>query len=305
MKKIYSLLVVLCLGLVPIQGQDVDLDRMLGTSAEDRQRIDDAIAVSDAVRKAGNYISSISDLFTDGKVTLPVGVKPSSDSPYELIIRKIAQDEKTEKMVISATCAFRFKDTGDPIAFEGEAVIEGNNGLGTNGKLSLITPVRRNIGKQSTLVVREGTSVSFNCEGIEEFDAKMTWVVTSDKIIPVDAQGNPTNKQLQVPFEMQFSNFDSYVVSLGINQSFAIKSLSQFPNPTNGVFTVDLELTEAGDAQILLYEVASGMCVDRRNETGSDSYHLSYNLPHLSKGVYVLIVTVGSERRQVGMIVES
>ncbi|GAP73254.1 SprB [Candidatus Symbiothrix dinenymphae] len=88
------------------------------------------------------------------------------------------------------------------------------------------------------------------------------------------------------------------------SQEPLIKSLNQFPNPTNGVFAVDLELREVADARVLIYEVASGVCVDMRSEQGASRYSLFYTNRNLNKGVYVLIVTAGNERRQVKIIVE-
>jgi hypothetical protein len=134
-------------------------------------------------------------------------------------------DKPSGKPVIHATCAFRFKDTGQLIAFEGQAILEGDKGIGTAGKLTLIAPVRRNIGRESALIVREGSSAGFGCDGIESFDAKLAWLVTSDKIVPVNSQGQPTNQPLCVLFETRFSDFDNYLISLDINRSFTINGL--------------------------------------------------------------------------------
>ena len=83
-----------------------------------------------------------------------------------------------------------------------------------------------------------------------------------------------------------------------------IQSLKQYPNPSNGVFTVELELREAADARFIIFEVASGICLNQRTETGSSYYRENYSLTNLQSGVYVLIVTAGNERRQVKMIIK-
>jgi len=197
----------------------------LGTanlSPETQKKIDAAFAVADAVEKAGAYIKSLSDLFTKGIVPLPVGIKQGD---YSLIVQKVTWDSKREKQIIHASCAFKFKDTGQKIAFEGEAVLEGKDGLGTAGRLELITAVRRDIGRESALIIREGTAVNFGCEGIESFEANISWITTSPNIIAVDSKGTPTGKPLQTDFKAKFRNFDDYTVSLNINQSFAIKGL--------------------------------------------------------------------------------
>ncbi|GHT19909.1 hypothetical protein AGMMS4957_05270 [Bacteroidia bacterium] len=82
-----------------------------------------------------------------------------------------------------------------------------------------------------------------------------------------------------------------------------IKSVTQYPNPSRGTFTVDIELRETADVRLGVFDTATGLNYDWRNEKGSASYHLSYNL-QLKTGVYVLLVTAGSERRQIKMIME-
>jgi hypothetical protein len=83
-----------------------------------------------------------------------------------------------------------------------------------------------------------------------------------------------------------------------------IQSLTQYPNPSKGLFSVDLELREEAEARFVVFSVASGICMDQRTETGAKKYHLNYNLQHINTGVYVLMVTAGSERRQLKIIIE-
>jgi hypothetical protein len=223
------------------QEESVTMDfGSLNLSEEQNRKIESAFIMMDAVQKAGNYIESLSDLLTNGKAKLPVGVKKGG---YELIVQGIQYDRETQLSTIHATCAFRFKDTGQKIAFEGEAVLTGRNGLVTAGRLVLIAPVRRNIGRSSALDVLEGTAVDFGCEGIESFDAKLAWMVTSDKIIPVDSQGNPTNRPLRVLFETRFNDFDNYLISLNVNQSFTISGLNDILFTLKGA-TLDQSDTE-------------------------------------------------------------
>ncbi|MDR0798525.1 MAG: hypothetical protein LBN18_02025 [Dysgonamonadaceae bacterium] len=206
-------------------GDDLYLE--LGKTAEltDEQskKMEAAFTVLDAVQKAGNYVQSLGELISNSRIPLPAGIK-SEQGGYELIVHKITR-AKDGHSTIYATCAFPFKDTNQRIAFEGQAEIEGKNGLGTHGRLTLIAPIRRNLGQQSALIIREGTSVAFGCNGIESFDAKLAWLTTSDKIIAVKADGSPTNKPLGVFFDAHFEDFDNYLVSLDINQRFMYRGL--------------------------------------------------------------------------------
>ena len=217
-----------------------DLSKLEQLQLENSDKIDAAFAAMDAVQKAGVYIESLANLFDNEEITLPVGIKKGD---YELIIHDITKDKQTGEPLIRATCAFKFKDTAQRIAFEGQAAIRGKNGLGTSGKLTLIAPVQRKIGPHSTLIVREGTTVKFDCDGVDSFDAKLTWMLTSDKIIPTNNNGVPTNKPLAVSFDAFFQNFDNYLVSLNINQSFAIKGLKDIVFTLKGA-TLDQSDTE-------------------------------------------------------------
>jgi hypothetical protein len=83
-----------------------------------------------------------------------------------------------------------------------------------------------------------------------------------------------------------------------------ITSLELFPNPTGGSFNVVISLREIADVTLTLFEVASGSPANVRTERGMDYYYLTYDIPQLNSGFYVLIVTAGKERRQVTIVVE-
>jgi len=211
----------------------------INLTPEQQKKLDAACAVADAVEKAGAYIKSLSELLTNGTVPLPVGIKKGD---YSLIVQKITKDPESGKPVIHASCAFKFKDTGQKIAFEGDALLESDDGLGA-GRIKLIAPVRRDIGRESALIINAGTAVNFGCEGVESFDADITWMTTSPNIIAVNQQGEPTNRPLNVNFKTKFRNFDDYVVSLNIDQSFSINGLKDMIFTLKGA-TLDQSDTE-------------------------------------------------------------
>jgi len=229
MKKVLFILIAF---LYAVQGYaqvepgetfSIDLDAITKWSPEQEKKINAAFTLLDAVEKTGNFIKSLSELITNKTIPLPVGIK-SGD--YSLIVQEITWDHKKKRQIIHASCAFKFKETGQPIAFEGQAVLESNKGLGTAGRLELIAPVRRNIGSQSALIIHEGTAVNFGCGGVESFDADISWVTTSPSITAVDKQGKPTDLPVSARFKAGFRNFDDYTVSLDIDKSFIIKGLN-------------------------------------------------------------------------------
>jgi len=100
--------------------------------------------------------------------------------------------------------------------------------MGTSGSLELITPVKRTMGSQLTLIFNRGTKANFGCEGIESFYAKLDLLVTSERIKPVDSMGKPTGGWLSSSFDSYFDDFDNFSVSFDFNHSFAFEGLDDF-----------------------------------------------------------------------------
>lgn len=220
---IIMLSVMVCMGnVVYAQTNTFNIDSLLTIDPVKQKKIDAAFELMENVKKAGAYIESLSELITNKTLPLPIGIKKGE---YELIIQKIVYDNATTKFRIHASCAFTFKENGQRIAFEGVADIEGQKGLGTNGYLELVAPIKRDLGEQATLVFMNGTKVNFGCEGIESFDAKMGLLITSEKIVAVNSLGVPTNKPVSTLFETSFSNFDQFTASFSFNNSFMFSGL--------------------------------------------------------------------------------
>jgi hypothetical protein len=223
MKNLLTIVLLLCCSIGTAQEAITSLlEKVERLQRENEEKIQSALVVAEAVKKAGALINSLADLSLNGEVSLPVGIIKGD---YMLVVQQIAYDEKTSQPYIYASCAFKFKDSGQPVAFEGRVPLNGQNGLGASGELSLIAPVIRKIGNTSAIIIRSGTSLHFGCEGVESFDAKMTWLITSGNIIPVDKAGNPENTPIAVEFDATFRNFDTFLVSLDINKSFTLKGL--------------------------------------------------------------------------------
>lgn len=190
-----------------------------------KEKIDAAFAAMETVQQAGAYIDALSDLFESGETALPVGIRKGD---YDLIIREVLYNKETGKNRVYASCAFKFKESGQKIAFDGYADIEGQKGLGTSGALELITPVRRDMGNDLTLIFNKGTKVNFGCDGVESFYARMDLLADSVKIKPVDANGKFTGGWLSSSFEAYFDDFDNFSVTFAFNLSFGFAGLDGF-----------------------------------------------------------------------------
>jgi hypothetical protein len=82
-----------------------------------------------------------------------------------------------------------------------------------------------------------------------------------------------------------------------------ITAVKLYPNPNNAIFAVEIKLRETADVRLILFSVVPGARMDERTARGADYYHINYNLPQLSTGVYVMMVIAGNEHQLVKLIV--
>lgn len=93
-------------------------------------------------------------------------------------------------------------------------------------------------------------------------------------------------------------NIDSNVGIEDLTKA-GISSLSVYPNPTQGDFTVNIELAKMSDLQLTVFDV-NGKIVYQRNKDKVNSYNEQISLNNVAAGIYTLKVTtsqgVGYER---------
>ena len=79
-----------------------------------------------------------------------------------------------------------------------------------------------------------------------------------------------------------------------------ITEFNAFPNPNNGMFTVNIEIAEPSAISLRLYSLVSNATLNDRQESGLAVYSLDYNL-NLAVGVYFLLLETpkGSEIRKI------
>ncbi|MFK8005416.1 MAG: hypothetical protein AB8H03_03555 [Saprospiraceae bacterium] len=81
-----------------------------------------------------------------------------------------------------------------------------------------------------------------------------------------------------------------------------ITDLNLFPNPNDGIFTIDVELANVNDMVIDIFNEQS-MLVDRNVFTGKDIYSKNYQLD-LPTGIYYVIVQVAGARRSLTFVID-
>ena len=205
-------------------------------------RVAAAKAAVEQVKLAKTYIKSLADL-TKGTISnFPIGFG-SEDDDYMLAITRIETIENNgnEETWIYVAAHITFRETGKDknknkneddknaksISFDGKAKIEGLNGMGTNGYLTLIKEVDRPIGKSCSLSFLEGTTLHFGCNGFEDILAKLRLTVTNSSIYAIDASGK-SKGQLTTEMETTIKSLNDFTVGVNFADRFAIKGLDGF-----------------------------------------------------------------------------
>ena len=209
-----------------------NVEASLNWTAETESRVGCALAAFEKMVQAGRFVSSITEIIRDKSIPLPAGVKSKT---YTICIEEIYGDSIADgqRKYIKAICVIPIPG-GKSLAFEGTARIEGDNGVGTQGTLELIAPIEKKLGKDGSLVFREGTSLTFGCEGFQEVDANMAFILKSDKVYSIDKDGHNTGK-LMFDARTRFSDIEDFSVELNAEKSFCFDGLDGFTFSLNNL----------------------------------------------------------------------
>ncbi|MXO05715.1 T9SS type A sorting domain-containing protein [Flavobacterium sp. HBTb2-11-1] len=62
-----------------------------------------------------------------------------------------------------------------------------------------------------------------------------------------------------------------------------------YPNPSNGIFTVDATLDKVMSASVKVYNLNNNVVIDSKSGTGKDAYSFNFSLNGLSAGIYFVL----------------
>lgn len=65
--------------------------------------------------------------------------------------------------------------------------------------------------------------------------------------------------------------------------------LKIYPNPSNGIFTVDATLDQIMPANIKVYNLSNNVIIDSKSGSGKDAYSFNFNLSGLPSGIYFVL----------------
>lgn len=210
----------------------------LNLNDDQKRRLDGAMSVYESVKAMGNTVKSLSDLFTKSELSLPVGIGDADK--YLICISEIVSDDQGRSH-LKASCIIPLSDNGQKLAFYGDAIVEGQNGVGTKGRLELTAPCERKMGNEASVIFKAGTAVEFGCDGFEKLSAKIAFALKSNSIQTIDGSGKPSGR-LRADLSADIVDIDDYTVSFSFDKQFVVKGLDDYIFQLNGA-TLDQSYT--------------------------------------------------------------
>lgn len=122
------------------------------------------------------------------------------------------------------------------------------------------------------------------------------YVVNQPGAYTVSIADNNTCSASSQPFDVILTNVDDDVVA------GRTAELHLFPNPTNGLFTIETEVTQAGPVRIELVNAVGELVMTLNEQTAGGNFRTTVTMGDLASGVYNVVVTTGNQRWTVRLV---
>jgi len=122
------------------------------------------------------------------------------------------------------------------------------------------------------------------------------YVVNQPGAYTVSIADNNTCSASSQPFDVILTNVDDDVVA------GRTAELHLFPNPTNGLFTIETEITQAGPVRIELVNAVGELVMTLNEQTAGGNFRTTVTMGDLASGVYNVVVTTGNQRWTVRLV---
>jgi len=103
--------------------------------------------------------------------------------------------------------------------------------------------------------------------------------------------------------QVEISDLPDTTDNIKLGYDPLIKSVTVKPNPTNGLFRVDVQLRESHDAEMTISSVSHGTQIEQRKLAGDAEYSESFDLSNASDGVYILRISASDEHRVLKVLI--
>jgi len=156
-------------------------------------------------------------------------------------------------------------------AFVGETVIAVDLSFPLPEGIEWIVPIG------ASIVSQDKDAVEFSFAEAGEYDIT---VITSNG----DCIAQKTKKLLVVAKDGLIQEEDSK------NGQKVVEEFIVYPNPTDGKFTTDINLTERGDVSVKVFSFANNALMVSQKERGESNYSIPFDISGMPSGVYAVLL---------------
>lgn len=191
-----------------------------GTTTTEAEYVD---AVIDDIVTEGKSINSLSK---ESLYNLPVGIYDDANNPNYVVAIDSA-NIYSDYASFNAYLQVKIPLGGKILRFKSEDIrFTFENGIEGDFKLQLMDTDSISISKGIKLIIKEGTSATWDCGGFKEINLIGYLKFSGDTFIRVNSKGVETGSEMTVPINMVIASFNDFFMEFAM-PTFKIKGLGE------------------------------------------------------------------------------